>query len=158
MRRVLVEFANPSCILSETKKREREREREGEEMGGKCPHRKVKTRRLAHKQNRRSKFLVKGDDMVYEELLKQAELLKKSEMAEANPLPLDPDLPGMGQFYCLHCDRHFYSDDVRQEHYKSKLHKKKVKKMNGPAPHTQVDADMAAGMGRPDNGPKLMSM
>lgn len=26
------------------------------------------------------------------------------------------------------------------------------------APHTQVDADLSAGMGMPDNGPKLMSM
>lgn len=33
-----------------------------------------------------------------------------------------------------------------------------VKQMMGPAPHTQLDADLAAGMGMPDNGPKLMSM
>lgn len=30
--------------------------------------------------------------------------------------------------------------------------------MMGPAPHTQLDADLAAGMGMPDNGPKLMAM
>jgi len=30
--------------------------------------------------------------------------------------------------------------------------------MAGPAPHTQLDAELAAGMGMPDNGPKLMSM
>lgn len=29
--------------------------------------------------------------------------------------------------------------------------------MMGDAPHTQLDADLAAGMGMPDNGPKLMS-
>lgn len=29
--------------------------------------------------------------------------------------------------------------------------------MNGPAPHTQLDADLAGGMGMPDNGPKLMT-
>jgi len=29
--------------------------------------------------------------------------------------------------------------------------------MMGPAPHTQLDAELAAGMGKPDNGPKLMS-
>lgn len=29
--------------------------------------------------------------------------------------------------------------------------------MNGPAPHSQLDADLAAGMGMPDNGPKLMA-
>lgn len=33
-----------------------------------------------------------------------------------------------------------------------------LKIMAGPAPHTQLDADLAAGMGMPDNGPKLMSM
>lgn len=33
-----------------------------------------------------------------------------------------------------------------------------LKQMAGPAPHTQLDADLAAGMGMPDNGPKLMSM
>lgn len=31
-----------------------------------------------------------------------------------------------------------------------------VKEMMGPKPHTQLDADLAAGMGMPDNGPKLM--
>lgn len=33
-----------------------------------------------------------------------------------------------------------------------------LKIMAGPAPHTQLDADLAAGMGMPDNGPKLMSL
>lgn len=33
-----------------------------------------------------------------------------------------------------------------------------VKQMMGPAPHTQLDAELAAGMGAPDNGLKLMSM
>jgi hypothetical protein len=31
----------------------------------------------------------------------------------------------------------------------------RVKEMMGPAPHTQLDADIASGMGMPDNGPKL---
>lgn len=34
----------------------------------------------------------------------------------------------------------------------------RVKQMLGPAPHTQLDAELAAGMGMPDNGPKLMAM
>jgi len=29
--------------------------------------------------------------------------------------------------------------------------------LNTPKPHAQVDAEVAAGMGRPDNGPKLRS-
>lgn len=36
------------------------------------------------------------DDAVYDEL-------KKTE-GETVALPLDEDLPGMGQYYCLHCE------------------------------------------------------
>ncbi|XP_068640719.1 uncharacterized protein [Aristolochia californica] len=118
-------------------------------MGGKCPHRKVKKRRLSHKSARREKFLHKGDDMIHSDLRKTDE--------ESNPLPLDQDLPGMGQYYCLHCDRYFSNVSVRDDHFRSKRHKKRVKLMDGPAPHTQLDAELAAGMAPPDNGPKLMS-
>lgn len=65
-------------------------------MGGKCPHRNVKKRRYSHKTHRRAKFLIKGDDMVYDELKKPEE--------ERTPLPVDEDLPGLGQYYCLHCE------------------------------------------------------
>ncbi|PIN11525.1 hypothetical protein CDL12_15871 [Handroanthus impetiginosus] len=71
-------------------------------MGGKCPHRKVKKRRYSHKTARLAKFL--GD---------------------RKPLPLDEDLPGMGQYYCLHCDRYFANAAVRDEHFKTKRHKKR---------------------------------
>ncbi|KAK9068477.1 hypothetical protein SSX86_012591 [Deinandra increscens subsp. villosa] len=119
-------------------------------MGGKCPHRRVKKRRYSHKTFRLAKFLVKGDDAVYDEL-------KKPE-GERVALPLDEDLPGMGQYYCMHCDRYFADVTVRDDHFKTKRHKKRLKTMAGPKPHTQLDADLAAGMGMPDNGPKLMSM
>ncbi|XP_050142513.1 uncharacterized protein LOC126618477 isoform X1 [Malus sylvestris] len=118
-------------------------------MGGKCPHRSVKKRRYSHKTHRRAKFEIKGDDMVYDGL-------KKAEKG-AKPLPQDQDLPGMGQYYCLHCDRYFNNALVRDDHFKTKRHKKRVKIMMGDAPHTQLDADLAAGMGMPDDGPKLMS-
>ncbi|KAK4419245.1 Zinc finger protein [Sesamum alatum] len=121
-------------------------------MGGKCPHRSVKKRRYSHKTARRTKFLLMDIlfiDAVYDELQK-ADGDRKS-------LPVDEDLPGMGQYYCLHCDRYFANATVRDEHFKTKRHKKRLKQMMGPAPHTQLDADLAAGMGMPDNGPKLMS-
>ncbi|KAF8403114.1 hypothetical protein HHK36_011208 [Tetracentron sinense] len=129
-------------------------------MGGKCPHRKVKKRRLSHKTARRAKFLVKDILFLFHFFLVRLNLFPfefKPE-GEQKPLPLDEDLPGMGQFYCLHCDRYFSTVSVRDEHFKTKRHKKRLKLMTGPAPHTQLDADLAAGMGMPDNGPKLMSM
>ncbi|KAL9996520.1 hypothetical protein Hdeb2414_s0692g00936401 [Helianthus debilis subsp. tardiflorus] len=48
-------------------------------MGGKCPHRRVKKRRYSHKTFRLAKFLIKKPD------------------DDKAPLPLDEDLPGMGQ-------------------------------------------------------------
>ncbi|XP_031247674.1 zinc finger protein 593-like [Pistacia vera] len=118
---------------------------------GKCPNnRKVKKRRYSHKTARLTKFLRKGDDAVYDELQKRD--------SEKNPLPFDEDLPGMGQYYCFHCDRYFADLSTRDEHFKTKRHKKRLKEMMGTKPHTQLDADLAAGMGMPDNGPKLMSM
>lgn len=113
-------------------------------------HRSVKKRRYSHKTSRRTKFLLKGDDAVFDEL-------QKAE-GDRKLLPVDEDLPGMGQYYCVHCDRYFANTSVRDEHFKTKRHRKRLKLMAGPAPHTQLDADLAAGMGMPDNGPKLMSM
>ncbi|KAF6170178.1 hypothetical protein GIB67_038711 [Kingdonia uniflora] len=72
-------------------------------MGGKCPHRKVKKRRLSHKIARKDKFQVKGDDVVYDSLKK----VESGVDVEMNPLPLDKNLLRMGQFYCMHCDRYF---------------------------------------------------
>lgn len=41
-------------------------------------------------------FFLPRDDLVYTELRKPE--------TEMKPLKLDEDLPGMGQFYCLHCE------------------------------------------------------
>ncbi|KAJ0642366.1 putative transcription factor C2H2 family [Helianthus annuus] len=76
-------------------------------MGGKCPHRRVKKRRYSHKAFRLAKFLLKKPD------------------DEKTSLPSDEDLPGMGQYYCLHCDRYFANVAVRDEHFKTKWHKKR---------------------------------
>ncbi|RVW92237.1 hypothetical protein CK203_027219 [Vitis vinifera] len=99
-------------------------------MGGKCPSRKVKKRRYSHKTARRDKFLLKDI------LLSTFSIV-------------------LFHFLFL---RYFANVAVRDEHFKTKRHKKRLKQMMGPAPHTQLDADLAAGMGLPDNGPKLMSI
>ncbi|CAI9097969.1 OLC1v1034496C1 [Oldenlandia corymbosa var. corymbosa] len=61
-------------------------------------------------------------------------------------------------FVFLISHRFFASAEVRDEHFKTKRHRKRLKLMAGPAPHTQLDAELAAGMGMPDNGPKLMAI
>ena len=74
--------------------------------------------------------------------------------------PLNDDLPGSGQFYCVPCARYFTDGGALAAHNKTKPHKRKVKEF-GPGserPHTQRDAELAAGMGAPDNGQKKDAM
>ena len=40
---------------------------------------------------------------------------------------IDETLPGLGQFYCVHCARYFISDQAMTTHLTSKQHKKRVK-------------------------------
>jgi len=59
---------------------------------------------------------------------------------------LDDQLPGAGQNYCLHCDRHMIDRTALTAHLKSKKHKQQVKKLKD-APFTQKEAEAAAGLG-----------
>jgi bud site selection protein 20 len=63
---------------------------------------------------------------------------------------LDADLPGMGQFYCLECGKHFINESTLNEHKRTKFHKKQVKRTQQEQ-YTQAEADAAAGMGPVQN-------
>ena len=57
---------------------------------------------------------------------------------------VDDDLPGLGQFYCIHCARHF-SDLVSLERHKdTKAHKRRLKDVKQEK-YTQDEADFGAG-------------
>lgn len=71
---------------------------------------------------------------------------------------LDQDLPAHGKHYCIACARYFISEVALADHGKTKAHKKRVKELTGAKPHSQADAEWAAGMGRPDNGMPYCSM
>ncbi|XP_013781401.1 zinc finger protein 593-like [Limulus polyphemus] len=58
----------------------------------------------------------------------------------------DYDLPGSGQFYCLHCARYFIDDHALKEHFRSKVHKRRLKALE-EEPYSQREAEAAAGMG-----------
>lgn len=64
-----------------------------------------------------------------------------------NPQEIDLDQKGLGLFYCVHCDRHFPSELHRATHHKSKLHKRKAKKLETEEAYTLEEANRAAGMG-----------
>ena len=51
---------------------------------------------------------------------------------------LDEDKPGLGQNFCLVCDRYFVSQEVLELHEKSKPHKKASRNLKRDAVITQV--------------------
>merc|ERR1712070_786492 len=55
------------------------------------------------------------------------------------------DLPGLGQYYCVFCDRYFTDNYSQQTHEISKEHKKRVKRTH-EVPYTIKDSLKFAGM------------
>nr|KAJ3420563.1 N-alpha-acetyltransferase 30 [Polyrhizophydium stewartii] len=76
-------------------------------------------------------------DQIFEDMAKPEESFKG---------PANPDLPGMGQNYCIPCARHFITPEALEDHRKTKLHKKRVRVLATEQPYTQKDAELAVGM------------
>lgn len=66
----------------------------------------------------------------------------------------DPFLPGEGKFYCIICDKHFVDQVAHDGHLRGDYHRRQQKRLLEGG-FTSLDAELAAGRGRPDNGPRL---
>ncbi|KDN52035.1 hypothetical protein K437DRAFT_46705 [Tilletiaria anomala UBC 951] len=107
--------------------------------------------RLAHKRNHHARRDISRAARTRARKLDadqiQATLRNPDSLAKVmKPSELNLEKSGLGLFYCAHCDRHFPSDKDRAVHYRSKLHKRKAKKLEEDA-YTQEEADRAAGLG-----------
>ncbi|EMR08319.1 hypothetical protein PNEG_03160 [Pneumocystis murina B123] len=58
---------------------------------------------------------------------------------------IDPDLPGLGQHYCIECSRYFETNNTLVKHRTGKLHKKRVKLLK-EVPYSQEEAEAAVGI------------
>lgn len=74
----------------------------------------------------------------------QDEILKVEETGKDMTFEEDDDLPGMGQFYCIECGRHFANQLTLLGHKKSKLHRRRLKDIAQPK-YTHEEAMIAAG-------------
>ena len=63
-------------------------------------------------------------------------------------MPIDEDLPGLGQYYCIFCSRYFINQKSLDIHYKTKEHKKRVK-VTKEKPYTIEDSKLFAGKTKP---------
>ncbi len=59
---------------------------------------------------------------------------------------VDLDKPGLGQFYCVHCAKHFISAKAFADHVKGKPHKRRLHALKTD-PYTVEESERAAGMG-----------
>lgn len=66
---------------------------------------------------------------------------------------VDLDLPGAAQHYCLHCARYFIDDQALSEHFKTKVHKRRLKALE-LEPYTIEESERAAGFGSFKQAPK----
>ncbi|KAF8563152.1 hypothetical protein P879_10915 [Paragonimus westermani] len=62
----------------------------------------------------------------------------------------DEDLPGLGQYFCVSCSKHFINQTTLDVHRTSKPHKRRLHALR-EKPHTQDDADRAAGLLKDDS-------
>ena len=71
--------------------------------------------------------------------------LKPENKEKLEKQPVDEDLPGAGQYYCVECARYFVGDEALAEHRKSKTHKKRLRELKD-VPYSQQEAEFCSGM------------
>ncbi|XP_076231212.1 zinc finger protein 593 homolog [Calliopsis andreniformis] len=59
---------------------------------------------------------------------------------------VDLDKPGAGQYYCVHCARHFINNTALQDHFTTKVHKRRLKALE-LEPYSIEESEKAAGKG-----------
>lgn len=59
---------------------------------------------------------------------------------------VDLDKPGLAQFYCVHCAKHFINSRAFSDHVKGKPHKRRLHALK-TEPFTIEESERAAGMG-----------
>lgn len=59
---------------------------------------------------------------------------------------VDLDKPGFAQHYCIHCAKYFIDEHSIKAHYRTKVHKRRLKALE-LEPYSMEEAERAAGRG-----------
>lgn len=70
----------------------------------------------------------------------------KSKPNELIDQPIDVEQTGFAQHYCIHCDKYFIDDQAMQSHFRSKVHKRRLKALEDE-PYSIEESERAAGHG-----------
>ena len=74
----------------------------------------------------------------------QDDIIKEKETGENTLFEISDDLPGLGQFYCVCCARHFHDSTTLAVHTITKDHKRRLKDV-AQKQFSQKESDWAAG-------------
>eukprot|EP01127_Copromyxa_protea_P006641 TRINITY_DN1664_c0_g1_i1.p1 TRINITY_DN1664_c0_g1~~TRINITY_DN1664_c0_g1_i1.p1 ORF type:complete len:142 (-),score=29.85 TRINITY_DN1664_c0_g1_i1:25-450(-) len=94
----------------------------------------------------RTKRKKKDMDEIYQDLTRAPDVRK---IVERKP---DLDLPALGNFYCIVCARYFNTQQIMDEHCKTKPHKRRCKRLGKEVPYG-VDPEEV--YGKIDHGMEL---
>ena len=75
----------------------------------------------------------------------------------AEKVALDPDKPGLGQYYCIACARYCVSQQALDDHQKTTKHRRRLRMLTTEPVYTHAEANAAAGKGVADHGRGLES-
>ena len=114
---------------------------------------KARTNKDHRMDSRRGVVKGRWDDIVAHELRPDATI-------EGRPQPevirektaLDPDKPGLGQFYCVSCCRYLITQRALDDHNRTSKHKRRLKMLLTETPYSHAEANAAAGRGATDHG------
>ena len=87
---------------------------------------------------RRTRVKTRDIDQILEDMQPQ-------NIVKLQKQPLDENLPGLGQHYCVSCAKYFVEENSLKSHTKSKEHKKRVKRLKEPA-YTIKDSKIYGGV------------
>ncbi|THD19592.1 Bud site selection protein 20 [Fasciola hepatica] len=103
---------------------------------------------MGRKGVRNTRYKVKNRsrdiDQVWEDVKEENVDRRLAEATEINE-----DLPGMGKYFCVSCSKYFVDQLTLDVHRSSKPHKRRLKTLE-ETPHSQDDADRAAGLTKED--------
>ncbi|EGV61237.1 Bud site selection protein 20 [Yamadazyma tenuis] len=88
-----------------------------------------------YKTKRRTRDL----DLVYDDLSSKESIYRLKNQ------PVDENLPGLGQYYCIECAKYFETQRMLDHHTKSKKHKRRVKELH-QRPYTSLESEAASGV------------
>eukprot|EP00596_Hydrurales_sp_CCMP1899_P010978 CAMPEP_0119041556 /NCGR_PEP_ID=MMETSP1177-20130426/12549_1 /TAXON_ID=2985 /ORGANISM="Ochromonas sp, Strain CCMP1899" /LENGTH=126 /DNA_ID=CAMNT_0007007701 /DNA_START=52 /DNA_END=429 /DNA_ORIENTATION=+ len=74
----------------------------------------------------------------------QGDLLLEKEKGSKMAFEVDDDLPGLGQFYCTPCGRHFFDEASLTTHASSRGHVRRMKDVQQKR-YTRDESEMGAG-------------